>query len=149
MASSLTFDDFYQSLTSDEIWHEAASKNHKPETFKKVAEQVYTLGLADREAFAVVPIREHRTHLTNKLAKIQPDKVKVNWWEIEQKKKEAEEQKEVFIPASDEHVAKCVAEFDAMLKDAPMMTAFPRVGPKEAVFKNSKRYPVRKSTSTF
>jgi len=131
----MNFESFYQSLTSDEIWYEAASKNHKPETFKKVAEQVYTLGLADREAFAVVPIREHRTHLTNKLNKIPPDKPKVNWWEIEQKKKEAEqkEQEKEWVPLTGEARAKKLQEWLDKVKAVEMQSAVPRVTHKEAI----------------
>lgn len=127
----MTFEKFFCELISDEIWHEFASKNHRPETFKKVAEQVYTLGLADREAFAIIPIREHRTHLTNKLAKIQPDKVKVNWWEIEQKKKEAEEKKEEWVPLTGEERQKRLAEFKAMIDSINVNFVAPKMSHKE------------------
>ena len=39
----------------------------------------------------------------------------------------------MFVPASDEHVAKCVSEFDAMIKNSPMVNAMPRVSYKQAV----------------
>lgn len=74
-----TFEQFYSELISDERWHEQAGKNHKPETFQKVAEQVFTLGLSDRDAFVITPIREHRNHVVNKLGKIKPDKVSTPW----------------------------------------------------------------------
>lgn len=128
----MNFEDFFKSLTSDEIWFEFASKNHKPETFRKVAEQVFTLGLSDRDAFGITPIREHRNHVVNKLGKIQPDKVKIDWVKKALESTKKEEEKE-WKPASPEHVDKCVAEFDAMMKNSTMLNAFPRVGHKQAI----------------
>lgn len=131
-----SFEEWFCELISDEIWYEQAGKKHKTETFKNVAEQVYTLSISDRDAMSIIPLREHRNHVTNKLAKILPDKPKVKWWEIEQKKKEAEEEEKKQLewkPASDEHVAKCVAEFDEMLKNSPMLNSRPRISYKQQV----------------
>lgn len=128
----MKFEHWFNELISDERWHEFAGKNHKPETFQKVAEQVYTLGISDSHNFEIVPLREHRNHVVNKLNKILPDKPKVDWIAKALKKKEEESQVD-WKPASPEHVDKCVAEFDAMMKSSSMLNAFPRIGYKQAV----------------
>lgn len=126
-----SFEDFYKDLTSDERWHEQAGKSHKPETFQKVAEQVYTLGLSDRDNFEIQPLREHRNHVVNKLNKILPDKPKGKpWYVVEQEKKE-EEKKEEWVPVSPEERQRRLAEFKALIDSMPMINNFPRISRKE------------------
>lgn len=128
------FQDWLKELIADERWFEQAGKNHKPETFQKVAEQVYTLGISDRDNFEIVPLREHRNHVVNKLNKILPDKPKPkSWHELALEKKIKEDVKEEWKPASPEHVDRCVAEFDEMMKNSTMVNAFPRIGYKQSI----------------
>ena len=125
------FEDFFKELVSDERWHEAASRHHKPETFRKIAEQVYALALSDRDAFSITPMREHRNHVVNKLNKILPDKPKGKpWYVVEQEKKE-EEKKEEWIPVSPEERQRRLAEFKALIDSMPMINNFPRLSHKE------------------
>jgi hypothetical protein len=127
----MIFETFYTQLTSDQQWFENVSSRHKPETFKNVCRLVWTLALSDAEQMKVTPIADHRRHVVYKLSKILPDKDNSKqWFQLEEEKKEAEEKKE-WVPASDEHVAKCVADFDEMIKNSHMMTNFPPMTNKQ------------------
>lgn len=84
----MTFEIWFKELTSDERWFEQASMHYKPETFSDVARQIWVNGLADATNFAVIPMREHRRHLFNKLSKLPPDKVKKQWYLKEEDKKD-------------------------------------------------------------
>jgi hypothetical protein len=132
-----TFESFYSNLISDEQWFEFASKNHKLETFKLCAEKVYAVLLSDPVMMDVTPMREHRNHVFNKLAKILPDKPKAKaWHEVEREKiekKEAEEKEKEWKPASGEHVDRCVAEFDEMMRNSTMMSKFPPLTHKQRI----------------
>jgi hypothetical protein len=97
----MTFDDWYKTLISDEIWFEQSSKRHKLTTFLSVAEKVYTLAIADAHQFSVIPISERRRHVVYLLAKIPADKIVKPWYQQESEKKEVEEKKE-WKPVSEE-----------------------------------------------
>lgn len=86
----MLFEDWYKELTSDEIWFQQAGMNHKPETFSDVARQIWVNGLAEGDSWKLIPMKEHRRHLFNKLSKLPPDRVKKKWWVKEEDKKEAE-----------------------------------------------------------
>lgn len=124
--------DWLKELISDERWHEQAGKNHKPETFQKVAEQVYTLGISDRDNFEIVPLREHRNHVVNKLNKILPDKPKVDWISKALEKQKVEEKAKEAPPVSWEKRAEYLQQIQEILKESKMMSSVPRVGLKEA-----------------
>jgi hypothetical protein len=125
------FEDFYKDLTSDERWFEQASIHHKPETFRKVAEQVYTLGLSDRDNFEIVPLREHRNHVVNKLNKITPDKVKINWVEKALEKQKVEQKEKEAPPVSWEKRAEYLNKIQEIIKGSTMMSGVPRPSYKE------------------
>lgn len=128
--SIMTFDRWYGELTSDEIWFNPASMHHRAETFKKVAQRVYMGCVADG---VFKPMPECRKHVYNILANTPGDKPKQKTWVDAALEKQAEEENKEWKPASPEHVDKCVAEFDEMMKNAPMNNAFPRIGYKQAV----------------
>lgn len=125
------FEIWYAELISNGIWYHPASMHHKPETFEKAARKVYMQGVAEG---VFKPMQESRKHVYNILCGIPGDKPKAKpWYEqaLEKQVKEAEEKE--WVPASDEHVAKCVAEFDEMMKNSTMLNHFPRVGYKQSV----------------
>ena len=126
------FDQWYALITSDTIWHERASMNHKPETFRKVAEQVYTLGISDSQTFSVTPVKEHRNHVYNKLCKIQPDKVKKDWV-AEAQKQQKVEQAETWVPLTGEERAKRLQEFKDMVDATPVIKPIRPVSVKEII----------------
>lgn len=127
----MNFEDFFKSLTSDEIWHEFAGKNHKPETFRKVAEQVFTLGLSDRDAFGITPIREHRNHVVNKLGKIKPDKVSTPW-HVQAAINIANAVKDDDWKAvSPEERAKRLKEWEDMVKGSTILNSMPKPSYKQ------------------
>ena len=129
----MNFDVWYSSLIADERWYEFAGKNHKPETFRKVAEQVYTLGLSDSHNFEIQPLREHRNHVVNKLNKILPDKVKIDWTLKALEKQKVEEKAKELPPVSWEKRAEYLQKIQDILKESRMVSAVPRVSIKEAI----------------
>lgn len=110
------FDDWFTELKSEEVWFEQATLHHKPETVEATARQIWVNGLAEGEAWKVIPMKEHRRHLFNKLSKITPDKVKKQWW-----LKEEEKPKEEWIPLTGEARAKRLQEYMDAIQAAPMM----------------------------
>lgn len=127
------FEDWLRELKSDERWLEYSSMHHKDETFEKAAKKVYMQGVADG---IQKPMQEARKHVYNTIVLIPGDKPKTKSWHeiaLEQKIKEDVAKEEEWAPASDEHVKKCVAEFDAMMKGSTMVNAFPRIGYKQSI----------------
>lgn len=124
----MTFGDWYSKLTEDSLWYELL-RAYKDETIRKAGEKVYAQLVAE-ETVSYRPMSENRKHVYNIVCKNPGDKVNKPWYKIEEQKKEAENE---WKPASPEHVDKCVAEFDAMMKQSTMVNAFPRIGYKQAV----------------
>lgn len=128
------FEDWLRELKSDERWLEYASMHHKDETFEKAAKKVYMQGVADG---IQKPMQEARKHVYNTIVLIPSDKPKgKQWHEIALDKKIKEDiakEEEEWKPASPEHVDKCVAEFDEMMKNSSMVNAFPRIGYKQSI----------------
>jgi len=117
------FDDWFKELCANYVWYEPAIQHHEPETFKGAANKVYMQYVAS-EIFP--PVQEARKHVYNVLCKITPDKKIGKDWVTKALEKHEQDNKEEFIPASDEHVAKCIAEFDEMMAKSTMMNAVPR-----------------------
>lgn len=122
-----SFPEWFKDLCSDVRWFENATMSNRGKNFKGAAEFVYAQLLAD-PVLQVRPMVENRKHVYNRLTKMDFDRVFPQLQQPKEEKKEA-----VFVPASPEHVAKCVAEFDAMLKNSPMMSSVPKVTHKQAV----------------
>lgn len=120
-----TFAEFYKELCSDVRWYENCIMSNRGKNFKAAAEDVYAKLLAD-ESIRDRPMSENRTHVYNRLRKLDFERV---FPVLQQEEKKVEDKE--WKPASDEHVAKCVAEFNEMLKNAPMMTSFPRLTNKQ------------------
>lgn len=123
----MIFEDWYKLLISEERWYETMQMQHRGKDLKEAARIVYGDVISDSQVFARTPIAEHRRFVHYKAAKMP---VKQQAPQLQQV--DVKENKE-WKPASPEHVDKCVAEFDAMMKDAPMNNAFPRIGYKQAV----------------
>lgn len=121
------FPEFYKDLCSDVQWYENAIMSNRGKNFKGAAEFVYAQLLADPD-LQRRPMVENRKHVYNRLCKMDYDRV---FPSLQQEVKE--EKVEEFKPASDEHVKKCVAEFDEMWKNSSMINAMPRVGYKQSV----------------
>jgi len=114
-----TFEQWYTDLASDEIWFEQATLNHKTETVMATARQIWVNGLSDAENFKVIPFKEHRRHLFNKLCKITPDKVRKPWYLPKEEPKKDEKP-----PLTGEARAKRLQEWmDALAKLPAMKTA--------------------------
>lgn len=84
----MNFETWFKELTSDEIWFQQAGMNHKPETFEATARQIWVNGLAEGDSWKLIPMKEHRRHLFNKLSKLPPDRVKKKWWVKEEDKED-------------------------------------------------------------
>jgi len=129
------FTDWLIELIEDEHWHENASRYHSKETFEKVANQVYVLGISDSQTFFLQPMKEHRNHVYNKLCKLPHDKPKKNW--VEESLKEAEAKKKAtepeWKPVSWEERAKRLEEFQAMIDNSPMMKPVAPLTAKEKI----------------
>jgi hypothetical protein len=114
-----TFEQWYTDLASDEIWFEQATLNHKTETVMATARQIWVNGLSDAENFKVIPFKEHRRHLFNKLCKITPDKVRKPWYLPKEEPKKDDKP-----PLTGEARAKRLQEWmDALAKLPAMKTA--------------------------
>jgi len=125
-----TFDSWYIELIEDDIWFENASRHHRKETFEKVANQVYVLGISDSQAFSVVPMREHRNHVYNKICKLPSDKVKKDWVAEAVKKQEAEKEPTAPILTGEER-AKRIKELLEVVQSAPAFRPIAPVSHKE------------------
>lgn len=128
-----TFEDWYKKLTEDEIWFEPVKMHHKPETLESIGRRVYMHGIADKERFSITPMSEFRRHFYNIVCKTPGDKPKNKDWHIKALEKENVVKQEQWKPASPEHVDKCVAEFDEMMKNSTMINSMPRVGYKQSI----------------
>lgn len=126
----VSFENWLKELISDERWYEYASMQHAPKTFEGIAFKVYMGCVADT---VFKPMPECRKHVYNIVASTPRDKPRKMNWVDTALAKQAEEERKEWKPASPEHVDKCVAEFDEMMKNAPMNNAFPRIGYKQAV----------------
>lgn len=123
----MSFDDWYADLISNYVWHEPASMRHKPETFREVCRQVHEQYLA-KDIFP--PIQEARSFVSNKLNKITPDKVRVDWTKkaLEQKKKE-----EPVINISEEEIKLRLQEWQDSLKNVKMVSAVPKLTARQII----------------
>lgn len=122
------FEQWYKELISEERWHETMQMQHRGKDLKEAARIVYGDVISDSQVFARTPIAEHRRFVHYKAAKMPVKQQAPVLQQVETK----EENKE-WKPASPEHVDKCVAEFDEMMKNAPMNNAFPRIGYKQQI----------------
>lgn len=139
-----TFESFFKDLCSDVRWYENAVMSCRGKNFKGAAEFVYAQVLAD-PALQLRSMVENRKHVYNRLTRMDFERV---FPQLQQPKEE--DTVEEFKPASDEHVAKCVAEFDEMLKNSPMVNGVPKVSHKQAVEEGDwipKKGPVHPVTS--
>src|SRR6186997_3088657 len=127
----IPFADFFKDLCSNYVWYERAIMHHKPETFKKVCDDVYTIHSADQNR-PFPPIEESRRFVSNKLNKINPDKAKVDWVTKALEKHETEKQAD-WIPLTGEERAKKLAEFKAMIDAAPIINSMPPISKKQAI----------------
>lgn len=125
----MNFNDWCTSLISDERWFELL-RAYKDSTIKSCAEKVYA-ELVAKQIVDIRPMTENRVHVYHVIKKLPEDKPKKNWCEVKEEiaKKEEPEWK----PASPEHVDKCVAEFDAMMKNSTMINGMPRISYKQRV----------------
>lgn len=126
------FNSFYQELISEFRWYELCGMHYREETIQATAHKVYAQLVAD-VSLAARPMSENRKHVYNKLVLLPGDRKKLNWVEAALKKEAKEKQVEVFQPASDEHVAKCVAEFDEMMRNSCMMNKVPKIPLKQQI----------------
>lgn len=108
-----TFQEWHDELISDTRWYEQVSMKYKG-TFKTACEKLYMQSISDPDLFAR-PIQAQRTHLFNMLWKMPVEKK--NWVQTHQVEEKKEEKP--FVPASEDHVAKCVAEFHKILEESP------------------------------
>jgi hypothetical protein len=117
----MSFDDWFKELVSDEIWASPAKMHHRPETFRKVANQVWM----EYNATGFPPIAEARRHVYYKIVKVPGDNQKVNWRQAEPEKKEE------WIPVTGEERQRRLFEYKKLIDSLPMVNAFPRITEKE------------------
>lgn len=125
------FKTWYSELISDQRWFEQASLYHKPETFEQVANKVYVNGLADSKAFFVCPMREHRQHVYNKVSKLPHDKVKKQWFDVPEPKKEPVME----VHRSEEEIQQKLAEWREAIEANPPIKRIAPISKKE-IFEN-------------
>lgn len=107
------FNTWHADLISDTRWYEQVTMKYKG-TFKTACEKLYMQSISDPDLFSR-PIQAQRSHLVNMVWKMPIEKVNfVQTHQVEEKKEE-----KPFVPASEEHKAKCVKEFQEILKNAP------------------------------
>jgi len=125
-----TFEQWYTDLASDDIWFEQATLNHKTETVMATARQIWVNGLSDAENFKVIPFKEHRRHLFNKLCKITPDKVRKPWYLPKEEPKKDE--KPPLKRGSPEYIQR-LNEWQEQINKAPMMQPVAPVSKRELI----------------
>lgn len=81
------FEDWYSKLTEDSLWYELL-RAYKGETIRKAGEKVYAQLVAEGTV-SYRPMSENRKHVYNIVCKNPGDKVKKDWYKIEEEKKEA------------------------------------------------------------
>lgn len=119
----MDFEQFFKELKSDEVWFTNATMNHLPDTITKTANQIYMTGMTDPENFKVIPMKEHRRHLFNKLSKLAPDKVKKPWY-IKESDKDKEPERP---PLTGEERQKKIQEWLDALEKTPKAYAPPKL----------------------
>lgn len=107
------FNTWYSDIISETIWYEQVSMKYKG-TFKTACEKLYGMSVSDPDLFSR-PIQAQRKHIFNMLWSMPVEKK--NWVQTHQVEEKKEEKP--FVPASEEHKAKCVKEFQEILKNAP------------------------------
>lgn len=122
-----TFEIWFDELVSNHVWAGPAMMQHTEKEFKDLAHKVYMDYTASN---GIKSIEDSRRHVYNLVVKTPSNKKKIDW---AAKALEKMTPKEEWKPASPEHVDKCVAEFDEMMKNSSMVNAFPRVGYKQSV----------------
>lgn len=122
----MTFDDWYKTLISDEIWHELL-RHYKPETIRKASEKVFASLVADRLQ-DVRPMKENRKHVYNILVQNPGDKPKVDWTiqALEKLKVEKKEEQE-WKPLVGEERAKKLQEWLDKVRQVETQSAVPRL----------------------
>jgi hypothetical protein len=124
----MNFETFFTALKSDEIWYNQICFMYSKKNMKLVAQQCYADLLAQPERFKKADLTDFRkcyhAWLKNSKDDYQAPQL--------QQKEEVKEDKE-WKPASPEHVDKCVAEFDEMLKNAPMLNHYPKMPLKQQI----------------
>lgn len=125
----MSFEDFFKELCSNYVWFQPASMHHKPETFRDVAKKVFIEYSAD-EHKPFPPIQVARVYVFNKLGKIPPDKVKINWVQKEVEKLEAQK-KQDWVPVTGEERAKRLKEWESVVKGSTMVNALPKPSYKQ------------------
>lgn len=119
-----SFDDWYKTLISDEIWFELL-RHYKPETIRKASEKVFASLVADHLQ-DVRPMKENRKHVYNILVQNPGDKPKVDWVAkaLEGIK---EEPKQEWKPLVGEERAKKLQEWLDKVKQVEVQSAVPRL----------------------
>jgi len=94
------------------------------------ARQIWVNGLSDAENFKVIPFKEHRRHLFNKLCKITPDKVRKPWYLPKEEPKKDE--KPPLKRGSPEYIQR-LNEWQEVIDNAPMMQPVPKPSSREII----------------
>jgi hypothetical protein len=101
---------------------------YSKKNMKLVAQECYTYLLSKPERFKTEDFRDFRSCYQSFLKNSKDDYQAPQLQQKEEVKKDKE-----WKPASPEHKAKCVAEFDEMMRNAPMLNYYPRMTYKQQV----------------
>lgn len=123
------FEPWFTELKSDERWYELL-RAYRDETINKAAEKVYAQLVADGDDR---PMSANRKHVYNILCAKPGDKPAPKPWYLKEEERKALEEEKEWKPASPEHVDKCVAMLDEMMRNSSMINAYPRIGYKQSI----------------
>ena len=126
----MTFADWYSKLTEDPLWYELL-RAYKDETIRKAGEKVYAQLVAEGTVI-YRPMSENRKHVYNIVCKNPGDKVKKDWYKIEEQKKEAEKAKE-WVPLKGEARQAKLKEWMDSVSKVEMVSAVPKLTVKEII----------------
>lgn len=126
----MNFDKWFNELIEDEIWSSLASMQHKPDTFKTIANRVYMQCVADGN---FKPISECRKHVYHIVCRTPGDKPKTKpWYEKELEKKILKDsEQEEWKPVSSEKRSEYLNQIQAILKETKIVNAMPPMSKKE------------------
>lgn len=123
------FETWFLELCSNYVWFQPASMQHKPETFKKLAHNVYMQCVAEGQ---FKPIQECRKHVYHLVCKTPGDRQKVDWVKKALEKVEAEKKVEA-PPLTGEARMQRLKEWEEVVKKSEMVSAVPKMTAKQII----------------
>ena len=115
MGKTLTFEEFYKQLVSDDIWHAQICFMHHKKNLKGVAQECYTWLLAQPNRMAANDFQDFRRAYQSFLKNAKNEHVPVQLQQVEEPKKEEHE------PLTGEARDKWIEKYMAVIQSAPIL----------------------------